>query len=774
MFKYLTAIILFVVVAVGNASWVDDPITIKQAEIIKNKGSQAVFQVAEKPFFTKYNISAQLFQKYIPSRHSISRESAFTSIIRYKKRHIYILIGILIIIIAGFSSRFTSRCLEINKWVECNHKKIILGIAICFVILVTMGWTGSSWRILADSPAGLSFLKIEGGHRQLMGAPQEYRGDEWGVITPNALAQLNHTPPFPIVNTNIGLEGQNMGVIGMFGVPVKQWAALARPATWGYFLLPLKQAMSWQWQVQFWGCLSVLWWFLNTLRSNQSGRNLALAFSFCMAPYAAAWSNWPLYASIFPLLAFCLFATLLRTHRRWFAAALGIGLGWAIASWVLVLYPPWLVIVGSLCAALMVGWIIDNRSKLAWGVEQWLGIFLMLLVAGLLLGSWWHDTREAAAQLSATLYPGRRQTEQGGAASLFWSLRGYIGLEVIPHKLGPTVNKPEASSYFFVPLAIFLVTLLGCFQFRRDRIWGTWCALTVFIALYWWYSFIGFPVFLAEITKWGVMTTDRMDVGLGLAFVVMVALLDASGTGAWFGMSRMAQWVIGGCLAVASAGLAWWVLAHMPQDLLPSNTIIYHIAIALICAAIAWWLWQRQAQPVTLALVVLGFASAFSFNPISRAPKAVTLSDQTRSFVISDKSYSTYARTLVVDNNTLSAMALVAGNIPVVNGVLYYPHRSLWEAMKLPSDQWPVVNRYQHLTFEPDAEQTYGQPYRVITPNLDRVIVYINPKIFDYAATGAERVVTSQYNAKTVQNNPQLQRMGESGYYVWFRVLSAR
>lgn len=623
--------------------------------------------------------------------------------------------------------------------------------------------TGSSWQILTKSPAGQAFLTAEGSKWQVR-SPKGDRGDEWGVITPNALAQWNHHPKFPIVNTNIGPEGQNMGVVGMFGVPIKQWAALARPATWGYFVLPLRQAMSWQWQIQFWGCLLVVWWFLNTLKPIQSGRNFALSAAFCMVPYAAAWSNWPLYASLFPVLAFCLFAQLLRTRKIWQAGLLGMALGWALAAWVLVLYPPWLVIVGSFCAALMLGWIWDHRADVRWGGAQWLAVTLAIAVAGALLGSWWLDTRDAVAAIQSTVYPGGRQVEQGGTAHLVWFLRGYLGLEAFADKMGPASNKSEVSSYFFVPLAMCAVLVAGCFKAVRFK--GSWLALTLFVAVYGWYTFIGFPVWLAQITKWGVMTTNRMDVGLGLAFVVMLALMQPMAPAQ--GPQTLRR-VVGATLALLSAALAWWVLSHISPDLMPLNTMAYQAAIVLICGAMAWWLWHRQVAPVVTTLLVLGFGAALGFNPISKAPKAVSLADEVKPFVATNVP-NQWAKTLVVDGDALPAMALASVNVPVVDGVLYYPHRSLWRDLQLADDLWPVVNRYQHLTFVPDAQDLPAPHYRVEAQRMDAVAVHFDPATFDFTQTGALRVVAHRINERLVAQSPQLERMGEHQNYVWFRV----
>lgn len=330
-----------------------------------------------------------------------------------KKSHWWALGIVLVVVLLIRFGRLerTRLARRLSQWTqERTGYLLIVG---AFAVLVTAGITGSSMNLLLESPIGQSLLSAKGSQARLFDL-RDIRGDEWGVLMPNVLAQVNHEPQFPVVNTNIGLSGQNMGVIGMTGVPIANWAALAKPATWGYFLLPLRQAMSWQWQLPFWGGLLSVWLLLNVLRPDRRGLNLALSFAFCVAPYAAAWSNWPLYATMFPALGFVLACKLMQTTRRGHALLLGLGLGWLMACWFLVLYPTWLIIVGSLLLFVGVGWCLDNRDRLHWGMPQVLGAVGAGVVAAALLGSWWMDTHDAVALMRATEYPGKRGALPGG------------------------------------------------------------------------------------------------------------------------------------------------------------------------------------------------------------------------------------------------------------------------------------------------------------------------------------------------------------------------
>lgn len=691
-----------------------------------------------------------------------------------KARHWALLAIVLLTVALGFSKFFRQWCDLLGNAVERHQRKLAWGIGGLALLLVAWGWTGSSWHFLTTTYAGQSFVEARGSTWQWR-KPQVDRWDEWGVITPSVLAQIHHEPRFPVVNTHIGPEGQNMGVIGMFGVPVAQWAAIARPATWGYFVLPLRHAMSWQWQIQFWGCLLAVWWLLNILRTGQAGRNLALSVVFCAAPYAAGWSNWSLYASMFPILAVCLTTHLLRSRRVTGAVVTGFALGWVLACWVLVLYPPWLVIMGSLCGLIMVGWLLDHRQELVWSRCQGWAALAALGTAALLLGSWWADTRDAVMQVQSTVYPGGRQAELGGNAPLFWSLRGYLGLEAFAHEIGPASSKPEVSSYFFVPLAMAATLIFGVLRSPRPR--ALWMCLTAFVIVYTWYAFVGFPLWLAQLSKWGVLTTNRMDLGLGFALVVLACLLWSSASGEVASDVRarldkapgFVHACVGGVLALSSAALAWWVLAHSGADLMPHNPWPYRTSIIVMCAAMAWWMWRRQVVGLILSMLVVSIGTTLSYTPISKAPRAMELAADVRQFV-SLENGAELARTLVVDEDSFPAMVLAAMGVPVINGALYHPHASMWRSMKLPDDQWPVVNRYQHLTFIPRSDVDSALHYRVAAPRMDAVTVFFEPASFDFAQTGAKRVVVHENLASALERSPRLERLGSHRQSVWFRV----
>ncbi|OBY83009.1 hypothetical protein [Delftia sp. JD2] len=685
---------------------------------------------------------------------------------RIKKSHWWALGIVLVVVLLIRFGRLerTRLARRLSQWTqERTGYLLIVG---AFAVLVTTGITGSSMNLLLESPIGQSLLSAKGSQARLFDL-RDIRGDEWGVLMPNVLAQVNHEPQFPVVNTNIGLSGQNMGVIGMTGVPITNWAALAKPATWGYFLLPLRQAMSWQWQLPFWGGLLSVWLLLNVLRPDRRGLNLALSFAFCVAPYAAAWSNWPLYATMFPALGFVLACKLMQTTRRGHALLLGLGLGWLMACWFLVLYPTWLIIVGSLLLFVGVGWCLDNRDRLHWGMPQVLGAVAAGVVAAALLGSWWMDTHDAVALMRATEYPGKRGALPGGDLDWLWHLRGYNNADIVTHASGAHTDQSSASSYFLLPLMLLVLCVSHLVQ-RRERRWAV-AACTAFIACYWIYGFVGVPIWLAKYTLWGNMPTFRMDVGMGLVSVVLITLAAEKGVLAdkpapgWW-----TSWLVPALAALGSAVVIAWMLYRTPLFFMPEGSWVYTSAMVIVGTMMCWWMLRGKVGAAVAMLIAVHLLATLTFNPVLRAPKSVSLAEGSIPYVINSE--GRHLRTILLNGDGIGPHMLAAAGFPISNGVLYYPHKELWSRMGLPEKEWPVVNRYQHLGFYTDASVENVSGYRASAASVDYVRVDIHPQRFDFSKTGAQRVVVEAAQANDLRSNASLTWMGEYRRLHWFAI----
>ena len=87
--------------------------------------------------------------------------------------------------------------------------------------------------------------------------------------------------------------------------------------------------------------------------------------------------------------------------------------------------------------------------------------------------------------------------------------------------------------------------------------------------------------------------------------------------------------------------------------------------------------------------------------------------------------------------------------------------------MDLPAEQWPQVNRYQHLTFA--IGDVPSGTYTIFTPSADTVRVVVQGEAFDFSSTGAD-VVGSPASQPLV--NPSLRALGTYQSWNWYEVVS--
>ena len=638
---------------------------------------------------------------------------------------------------------------------------------VLFGVLVAGGVSGSSMGALLgtrDQPNSL--LSSDSAVQRIAGSARSVRSDEWLVMTGNLLAQVNHVPPFPVVNSLLGGEGQNMMVVGMTGVPIAHASAVARPATWGFFVLPLRQALAWYWYLPVFACLLALWALLQQLATQRPLYHMALSVLFCLAPYAAGWSLWPLYVVAWACASLALALRMVRETAPARLLGWSVLLGWTMACLGLTLYPPWQITVATLCAAAFAAQLWDGRAALRWRWSMVGGFALAALLCALVMAAWWLDARTAIDAMRNTVYPGQRAALHGGDLPWPALLRGYGNLDTLSTLQYSVSNASELASYFLLILPLALLALRDAVRNRRF----TGAAIAAFMGVVVLYGVAGFPLPLAKLIFWHYVPTNRLDLALGLASVLVMALLPprdtAQGRGVYFSPPAAVA------IALACAAIIAATLHATPADYNPRLSIVMLATLAACGAAMGYW-WMRGYRRSAIALNLLLYLIAVAeFNPLVRAPRAVAINESLASALDLPRapvSAPPFRRVLLLSDSTIASMGLAAAGVPVASGVFYYPQPALWHSMGLPQEQWPQVNRYQHLTFAIGAVGT--GTYSIHNPSADTVRVVVSSAGFDFSTTGAD-VVGSP--AAQVIRNPSLAPLGRHQDWNWYAVVKNR
>jgi hypothetical protein len=642
--------------------------------------------------------------------------------------------ALLIFIAFHFAEEGASKLAQLFEYTIHPVVIPIFALIFLFICLVGIGATGSSLEFGVKQ-----FPLIRSDSVLVWGTPKPVRSDEWLVFTPLAISQANHNPAFPVINENLGEDGQNMLVIGMTGSPVHHISAFAKPATWGFYLFDLRRALSWYWWFPIFGCLFALWATFSLLAPNHWRIGFLVALLFCTSAYVTGWSYWPAYTVFFPSLMLYSSVAILRVRKNIFLLSWAILLGLSLAGFVLILYPPWQVSLGYLFLFIGIGIVL--RDKLYRNVNLFclLAFILALSLTILILWNWWLDTKSAIISMMNTVYPGRRDSVVGGSLTASYFLRGFTNLVTLYRIDGSYTNQSEIASFYYMFPSLFI--LFGV-RLWEKKIGFIHCLLLLFLIFTVTFMLLGIPKELAKLTLWGRVTELRADLSLGLAYILLCGALlvptkaDVSYKTSVKFFSAIASLMWGGGVIRA--------MFKIPNETLSGFSEGIWVAMFLVILFSSWWLAIGEYRKFLLLNLMLSFATVLPFNPLMVAPNSV----------VSTLDFAKGHSRILVANTQIPAMLLLASGQPVSNGIFYYPQQTLWKRLDPDRTQENIYNRYQHLIFP--LNPVAPPYYQIKSPQADVVSVMVDTIHFDFRKTDADMLVAPSNEIVNLKLNQSL------------------
>lgn len=631
-----------------------------------------------------------------------------------------------------------------------------------FLCLLASGFSGSSVRLaLKDSP--LLVHNAVPWHGDARGI----RSDEWNILTQMAIGQVNAPKQFPVVNTNVGIDGNNMLLIGMTGVPVSHISSLAKPATWGFWGFDMRRALAWHWWLPFFGCFLALWAFMMQFFHLNWQSAAILSISVTASPYSVVFSGHPAYTVFFLTLSMYVLDVILKTTQRTWSLALGFVLGISLAGFVLVLYLPWQITLMYLMLPLVLAHWMTHRQSWFFRGPQIGSLMVAVLVFATLLGSWLIDTVDVLRTVSATVYPGQRATSVGGDIDPWFLIKGLMTPLTLYHE-SPMMSASDAGSFIWIWIPLMTATGIVCLNDRKVH--PVPAAVMGFMTLALAYIHLGFPRSLAEITLWGRVTSYRLDLALGLAQCLLLAWLFST-------KDRALERIQGRTLTMVAlaVGLLCFALAIFQFSLLPAQiaqtlTPGFITIASLLMGAVAYLVIMRRFEWATGIFCVWMLGAASMFNPLDQSPEQVHLDPRLKLAIENEGNQNIPTRLAVLDVHRWT-MNLVAAGIPTVNAVLYHPQPSLWQHLDPAGAYKTQYNRYQNLEFA-TKNLSSDMTHQIDAPSLDRVRVTLDPIRFDFNQLGATHILTSPETATTLASNTSIRRVATTNQWAVMKVIS--
>jgi hypothetical protein len=551
-----------------------------------------------------------------------------------------------------------------------------------------------SWnKRVADHPGD------DPGH--LWGKPLDVRSDEWAVVAPLFLSQLQMG--MPVRNPNIG--GKRAALVS---APTKTFYSLLTLRYWGCFLLPLDGAFAYFTNFYHFAVLFSAFLFLLLLTGNQYWLSLMGAAWVTFSSFVQWWDGvamlfWVAWAFIGA--SYLLFST----RRPFIVAATGI-LVLALESIGTATYPPWLVVFGYLTLALLVALLLDSRRRAR--LLALLRFRLACAAVGLVLltacvASWYFYVFPTLRDLLHTEYPGKRSAGGGGTMEWIRVFSGFYDYGYSETNF-PTAfgNVCEASSFILLFPVVMLSTARQLARgVRFDRVQ---LALIGYVAVLFTWMSIGLPKLLARATLLDLSPPGRSLAGLGVASIILtVAHLGRRTLPAGWPFRLLAPLACGGLFLFhgsrlhASPFFTWQRIATVSIwgtaisfALLDGRRWLF----ALLLGAMLWpnlliHPWYRGLAP-------------FTEKDLYRRVRALVVEDPKGGWA--------------VFGGAVLANFLKSTGARVINGTNYVPDLERWGKLDPTGEHRAAYNRYGHASLQQREDDQVSYSSVVTDGSLDR------------------------------------------------------
>lgn len=588
--------------------------------------------------------------------------------------------------------------------------KLLLCLWVLFLLLVAFGIHGSSTGVLAawwapEKPyTGYLFNPRQDASNNdavglqdlLMAKARWIRWDELMISTPLSLSQLSHNPRFPVVNTNIG-NGQNM--LSVPHIPVWHVVTLARPATWGYFFLGAQRGLAWYWWFRIFACFTVLYLLLEVILQGHRGLAAFGAFWFCASAYVVCWSHWPAQVAFFAALG-CLSAyRLLASENKTTQIICAILLGLSIPGFIMILYPPQQVSVGYLALFVFAGLAIRDKLFASFTrliKSKWLPLTIALLISAGLTLSFVVTCRADLQTMSNTVYPGKR-VSLGGDYSFGLLFEGMYNLITIYKPREPFGNQTEASSFYYLFPVAFLAI---CFSRRLAIRLGVlgWLLVSFLVGMLF-VLMIGLPEAVAKLTLMSYVPSNRADLAIGLASIILcvyvLAMITDLKKDTGSRLPRLMPLLVSGLIAALFIfhGL---VLMKMAGGF-PSMSMI--LIAAVLAAFLAYCFVAGKSRLFCGALAVILVTTTAVFNPLATNLDHIYHSELAEQIVRLNKE-SPDRPLWITYGGVQPGMLIIALGGRSLTGIQWPPQLELWRSLDSTGGAYEkIYNRFAQVQF---------------------------------------------------------------------------
>ena len=626
--------------------------------------------------------------------------------LKYSSSILTILFGTVLLLLNILVILFPKRMENIfNKIIKYRYIIALIVFIFCIIFKLHGSSIGIYNNVFDDSKTT---------DNNIFGVSRIIRGDEFIVHTPYYFSQRYNN--YKKTSHQMSLTGQDM-IVG-YDAPVKDITLIAKPFTWGYFLLGNERGLSWYWCSKL--ILLILVSFETCMIITKKNQKVSCLGSLLIA-FGPAMQWWfvPHMCDVF-FWAMALFTTAYHTitqKKTTMKLLMSVLLACSSVTFVIALFPSLQVPTGLLFLALLSVCLYRDKENINMKKKDIIRLIIIGIIALMIIVYTIIDSKDAILILLNTVYPGKRISL--GNTSIFADAFTNLTTIFLPYKSSNVLNNCEVSTFIhFAPLFIALFPSITKKINNNDSNYIVGKVLIIILIIEMIFMFMGFPEILARMTLFSYI--NRMSIVYGFTAVLYCIWFISI---VWTNKKQ----IIGNKMITFSCllyGLVYFTLISKENiEYLP---LYVYIAEIILFVFISFCILKRYKYlTVGLLSCVIIFAS-FTINPIVSGTGALT--NQKLSKVILKTSKKDNGNWLSVTTNEEEAylsdwMAslVIANGGKDINAVNFYPDFKKWKILDSKKNYSDIYNRYAHIyILLTDAQTT------ISSPSVDVVIVSLN------------------------------------------------
>lgn len=533
-----------------------------------------------------------------------------------------------------------------------------------------------------------------------VGVPRSIRSDEWAVSSPLLLLQCSSKAFFPHFNTDCGFDGMNMFIASPCN-PVFDITLLGQVQNWGFFALGPERGLAWDWWIRIFGILLLAFELFMVLTDQDSILSATAAVVMLYSSTVQWWSNAVPLLFLGFLCQMVGFWYWLNAKRLADKALFSLMMLIGFFTMLFVFYVP-LVIIFLYWGTIVAWYLVHKSGQLFFTKTNSLFLAGMLLCIGAMFTYVVVSNFDTLTQIKASTYPGHRSITGGD-----WGYFAYLFYDLIclyfPFQQSPlSMNVCERSTAVAPWGAILIAWVSGLRRkWTTDATFMAWILAFSLFLLGW--ATLQWPRWIGTVTLFFLLMPTRVTILFGSVLQMLCFTLFSYNRKNGIKIQNPLVWTLLLALIYVNS-VFYYVDLHnfLFSDSMFKGFMLLNSSVALL-SCMAYGLLSGKRAWLVAGFSLYVFIGGWFVHPLTSGADAIfekKIVDVARHIRERDPQAKWIASDWAI------AQFFRAVDIPMINGVLWYPQVAFWKTVDPNEIYKDIYNRYAHVEFSFSEQPT--------------------------------------------------------------------